>query len=196
MSLDAARLVLQLALGVVFLVSTAGKLRSPAAFLRGVAEYEILPRPLALALGVALIPAEAFLAVAYLTGWAVAVAPPLTVVLLLVFAAAVAITLRRRRDVLCHCYGSFGSERVSLRSLAQLGLLLAAALAVWSGPGGGAGPGRVLHGPGEITLALAWALGGILVALWVLRADELVALARGDRCSSCSKPADTTESAT
>ena len=54
----------------------------------------------------------------------------------------------------------------------------------------------MLHGPGEITLALAWALGGILVALWVLRADELVALARGDRCSSCSKPADTTESAT
>jgi len=192
MRLDAARLVLQLALGGVFLVSSAGKARSPLAFLRGVAEYEILPVPVAYAFGAVLIPAEAFLALALLIGLAVGVALPLAVVLLLVFGAAVAINLRRHRDMRCHCYGSLGEDRLSARSLVQLAILIGAALFVWSGGGGSV---RVLASPGDALVALAWALACLVAGLWLLHADELVRLFR-KVCKTCSRRPGTVRSLT
>ena len=50
--------------------------------------------------------------------------PALGVMLVLVFTLAVTITLVHNRDVACHCFGSLAEERVSGRSLVQLGLLL------------------------------------------------------------------------
>jgi uncharacterized membrane protein YphA (DoxX/SURF4 family) len=41
-------LVLRLTLGLIFLVSAITKLRHPAAFVRGVLEYRVLPHPLAM----------------------------------------------------------------------------------------------------------------------------------------------------
>ena len=38
-------LVVQLALGTVFVLSAAGKLRDPKSFARGVVDYRILPPP-------------------------------------------------------------------------------------------------------------------------------------------------------
>lgn len=183
MRLEAAQLVLQLALGGIFFVSSAGKARRPLAFLRGVAEYEILPVPLAYAFGAVLIPAEAFVALALLIGWAVGLALPLAMVLLLVFGAAVSINLRRHRDMLCHCYGTLGEERLSARSLVQLAVLIGAALFVWSGGGGSF---RVLASPGDALVALAWALACLVAGLWLLHADELVRLIR-KVCKTCSR---------
>jgi len=181
MSLDGARLVLQLALGGVFLVSSAGKLRHPTAFLRGVAEYEILPTPLAYAFGAALIPAELFVAVALLSGFAVGIALPLATALLLVFGVAVAINLRRERDLLCHCFGSLGGERLSARSLVQLSLMVGVGLFVWSGGGGSV---RALAGPDDAIAAATLALGCLLAGLWLLHADEVVRLYRR-ACRTC-----------
>ena len=187
MNVDAARLIAQLALGGVFLASTVGKLRSPAAFVRGVAEYGILPAPLAHALGILLIPVEAFLALAYLGGWQLTAALPLGVAALLVFALAVAITLVRNRDIRCHCFGSLADQRVSGRSLAQLALLVAVALFVWSGGGASGWP---MAESTDAVLALTWALLLLLASVWLLRADEVVQLFRRRRCKTCSRPPD------
>lgn len=183
MTLVAARLVLQLALGGVFLVSSVGKAGRPVAFLRGVADYEILPVPVAYAFGAVLIPAEAFVALALLSGLAVGVALPLATLLLLIFGTAVAINLRRHRDMLCHCYGSLGGDRLSERSLAQLALLIGAGLFVWSGGGGSIS--RVAT-PEDALAALALALACLVLGLWLLHADEVVHLFR-KVCKTCSR---------
>ena len=189
MSVDAVRLVVQLALGLVFLLSTAGKLRHPAAFVRGVAEFEILPVYLAYAFGGLLIPAEAFLAAAHLTGWGLSVAVPLGVALLLTFLTAVGINLQRNRDLLCHCFDSLGGERVSVRSVVQLLLLLGGELFLLASEAGRGG-GSVLRGRNLEELALAgfWAAFCLLSGLWLLRADEVYALFRPYRCKTCSEP--------
>ena len=192
MNLDAARLVLQLALGGVFLVSSLGKALRPMASLRGVAEYELLPVPLAYAFGAVLIPAEAFVAVALLGGFALGVALPLATGLLLLFAAAVAINVRRHRDMLCHCFGSLGGERLSNRSLVQLALLIGAGLFVWSGGGGRVRP---LASPEDALVALGLALACLLAGLWLLHADEVVHLFRKD-CKTCSRRPGTVRSLT
>ena len=190
MTLDAARLVLQVALGGVFLVSSVGKARRPMAFLRGVAEYEILPVPLAYAFGALLIPAEAFVALALLSGLAVGVALPLATLLLLIFGMAVAINLRRHRDMLCHCYGSLGGDRLSERSLVQLALLIGAGLFVWSGGGGSI---RLVATPEDGLAALALAVACLVVGLWLLHADEVVRLFR-KVCNTCSRRPGTVRS--
>jgi Methylamine utilisation protein MauE len=181
MRLEAVRLVAQLALGLVFLLSTLGKLRRPAAFLRGVAEYEILPAPLAYIFGAVLIPVEAFLAAAHLTGRGLGGAVPLGIAVLLAFATAVAVNLRRNRDLLCHCFDSLGGERISARSLAQLGLLLAAEVLLL------AGPAHRPAGLGDLALAGVWAVFCLLAGLWLLRADEVFQLFRRYRCKTCSQ---------
>src|SRR5574341_319866 len=61
-------LALQFSLGIVFLLSALPKLREPLAFVGGVVEYKILPAQVARVFALALIPLEAFLAVAFLTG--------------------------------------------------------------------------------------------------------------------------------
>jgi len=187
MRLEAIRLVLQLALGGVFLVSSLGKARRPMAFLSGVAEYRILPIPLSYAFGAVLIPAEAFVALALLSGVVVAVALPLATGLLLVFGAAVAINLRRHRDMLCHCYGNLGRERLTARSLVQLALLIAVALFVWSGGGESV---RLLAAPGDALVAAGSALACLMAGLWLLHADEVVRLYRAG-CKSCTRPRGT-----
>ena len=192
MSVAAAGLVVQLALGLVFLLSTVGKLRRPAAFLEGVAEYEVLPRPLALAFGALVIPAEAFLAVAHLTGWGLSVAVPVGCALLLAFALAVGVNLTRRRDLLCHCFGSQGGERISLRSAAQLLLLFGGEVFLLTTvvrPGGPTGlvyPERVASLE-QLALAAAWAVFCLLAGLWLLRADQVYQLFRAYRCKTCSE---------
>ena len=192
MNLEAARLVLQLALGGVFLVSSLGKALRPMASLRGVAEYELLPVPLAYAFGAVLIPAEAFAAVALLGGFALGVALPLATGLLLLFAAAVAINLRRHRDMLCHCFGSLGGERLSARSLVQLALLIGMALAVWSGGGQAV---RLLASPDDVVAAGAAALACLMAGLWLLHADEVVRLYRKG-CKTCTRRSGTAGSRT
>jgi hypothetical protein len=190
MSLEAARLVAQLALGVVFLAAAAGKLRRPAAFLEGVAEYEILPRPLAYAFGVVVIPVEVFLAVSHLTGWALGLAMPLALFLLLSFAAAVGINLRRDRDLLCHCFDSVHGERISQRSLFQLLLLVAVEAFVlgdfaWPDLHRTVYQGQVATLP-ELALALPWVVFVLVAARWSSRADDVVAMFRVHRCASCT----------
>ena len=178
-------LVLQLLLGLVFAISTLGKLRRPAAFIRGVEDYEILPRVLAPIAGALLIPVEAFLAVSHLTGWALGAAAPLGLVTLGVFLTAVSVNLARRRDLLCHCFDSAYGERISMRSVVQLVLLLVAEAGVAGWAVRGSLTDRVASGA-DLLHALLWAVFVLLVGLWLLRADEMVRLVRRHRCKTCS----------
>ncbi len=100
---DEARLVVQLALGVVFLLSDTAKLRNPMTF----------------AFGLLLMPGEVFLALSHLTGWLIVVGVPLAMVTLVSFAVAVGVNLLRRREVPCYCFGD-GRETISGRSLTRL----------------------------------------------------------------------------
>ena len=182
--LDSVAHALQLSLGVVFLFAALSKLGEPNAFVRTVADYRLVPGTAARVLAPALIAVECFLGVALLTGLAVGIALPLTIVTLLAFSAAVAVNLRRGRRVPCGCFGH-ASERVSTRTLVRLLLLLLASLALLLRllAGGSrivvvellaAGPpglGRVL-GTGGLAAFL------ILMTMWLMTLPELVSMLR------------------
>lgn len=191
--IDQARLVVELALGLVFLASAAGKLRDPAAFARGVVSYELLPRGLALAAGYVLIPFEALLAVAHLTGWQLRPGALLGLLTLLGFAAGVAVNLKRGRGLPCFCFSARGGELLSARTLARLGLMIAGETlvltdaALWNGPASAAlFPGRLAAGS-DLVHALLLAVATLCAAFWLLSAPDLVYMVRG--CAACARDA-------
>jgi len=203
---DETRLVSQLAIGVVFLLSASGKLWHPVGFARGVADYRILPESLAFVVGLLLIPVELFLAVSHLSGWLLAFAVPLGLAMLACFAIAVAVNLKRDRVLPCHCFGGAGGETVSGRTLARLLLLIACELFVLADPAlFGAGrlvyPGRVAS-ISEFELALFWATFILVAGSWLLSAPDVSALLRP--CRTCgaqaggpaSRPAQTSPEST
>lgn len=120
-------LAFRFSLGIVFLLSAVPKMRRPSAFAQRVVAYEVLPARFAMIFALALIPAEAFLAFAFLIGWAVNVALLLAVATLLTFLLAVEVNLLRNRRISCGCFGG-ESEQISPRTLGRLVLLLSVAL--------------------------------------------------------------------
>lgn len=170
---------LQLAVGCVFVLSVLPKLRRPAAFVRTVEGYELLPRLLAPAAAGAVIAVEAALAFCLITGWLLAIALPVAAVTLIGFGVAAAINLRRGRDVVCGCFGS-PTERVSGRSVARV-LLLLGAVAI-AGIFGGVSVGE-LAGEDD-ALAYVVNMAGVaasllLASMWLLTLPELRTVLRG-----------------
>lgn len=117
--------VLQLSLGVVFLLAAIPKLLRPRGFAFTVAGYRLLPRVAALALAPVVIAIESFVALSLLTGRLTAIALPLAMASLVTFSVAVAINLGRGRRGPCGCFGNQG-EQISSRSLARLSVLMIA----------------------------------------------------------------------
>lgn len=176
---------IQLGLGIVFLAAAVPKLRHPAAFAATVAGYRLAPRRLAPAIAVVLIVIEAFLAFAFLTGWAMTVALPLAAVALSSFAAAVAVNLRRGRRVPCGCFGD-PKERISGRSLARLGALLGALVVLVALAGVTEAQTLTLTSvldEGTDGLEYLIAIGGVagflvLAGMWLLSLPELASVLR------------------
>lgn len=183
---EETRMAVQLAVGLVFLVSTLGKARNPRAFFRGIADYEILPPALSSVAGTLVILVEAFLAFSHLTSKWITVALPVAVVTLTAFLAAVAVNLKRHRDLPCFCFGE-GDERVSGRSVAQLLLLIGAELLLLVSPRLGA-PVWSAVGAADLALALVWALLLLTAARWLLSLPDLLYLVKQYRCKACSQP--------
>lgn len=183
----------QLALGLVFLASTVGKLRAPSAFARGVASYDVLPRALAVPAGYALIPLEAWLAFAHLTGLGLRYGALLGALTLCAFAAGVAVNLRRGRGLPCFCFSARGGELLSARTLARLGLLLAGECLLLADPAlWGAAPSLVLFpgrlaSAGELAYALLLAAGTLSLGFWVLSLPDLIYMVKG--CEACARDA-------
>ena len=182
------RLVMQLALGLVFLLSAAGKLRDPAGFARGVVDYRILPASLAYPLGFLILGIEGWLAIAHLTGWLLAAAVRVGFGTLASFAVAVGVNLARGRALPCYCFSGHGGETISGRTLARLLLLLSgeAHLLAHSNlltTSQLAYTGRSVSF-GDLALALFWATFLLVVGSWVLNFPDLVGMLRP--CKACA----------
>jgi hypothetical protein len=178
----------QLSLGIVFLLSAIPKLRHPLAFARDVAAYDILPAKLSYPLAFALIPLEALMAFAFLTGWLMDVALPLAAFVLVTFLIAVGINLRRGRTIPCGCFGDT-SEVISARTAVRLLLLLfaIALLVVIRGTGVAAVTGiglAFVQASTDMSVILYllqsifFAVFLVLLTTWILNLPELIYLAR------------------
>lgn len=181
-----ALLVVQLALGIVFLLSATAKARDPQSFARGVMDYEILPRSLAYCIGLVLPLLEAFLSASYLTGWRLDLTVPLGLVMLLSFVLAVGVNLGRGRVLPCYCFssGAHGGEMISGRTFARLLLLLSGGvfLLVEGSPVTKSHPAIYSWQVGsllEFSLALFWAMVALLTGSWLLSFTDLLYLMRG-----------------
>ncbi len=165
-----------IALGLVSLRSFLGKIRDIPGFLQGVRAYRLLPAPLAMAYGLAVLPAEGAVAACLLTGWHRPLASALLLLLLLSFAIGVIGARRQRLDIACHCFGGDETERVSQHTLVRLGLLLllgvlvfGAQLADGVSPVYAPMPGWLSYG-----VRMLGAIYLLVIGTWLLAAPGLV----------------------
>lgn len=147
----AVTLTLAWLLAAIFGAAAVAKLRAPDVFAGVVANYRLLPaalvRPAALALPVV----ELAAALGLLVPASRPAAGAVVAALLLAFAAAMAINLRRGRDEIdCGCFVSLLRQRISWALVARNLLLAACALVLAAG---GGGTGRAL-------VALDWVTVG------------------------------------
>ena len=187
LTIDKTRLVVQLAIGLVFLLSAPGKLLNPRGFARGVSEYQVLPESLGYRVGLFLIPLEVFLAVSHLSGWLLAFAVPLGLAMLASFATAVAVNLKRGRVLPCYCFGGHGGETISGHTLGRLLLLFASELLLLADPSLFMAsqviyPDRIASLLG-FGLALFWAMFLLVAGFWLLSATDVIELL--SPCRTC-----------
>lgn len=123
----ALQLALRAALALLMAAAASHKLRDLARFRATLAGYEILPLAAASTVAPAVATLEATLAVALLAGFATGLAGAATSLLMLVYAAAISINVRRgRMDIDCGCMGP--ASRVALSpALVIRNLVLASA---------------------------------------------------------------------
>jgi Methylamine utilisation protein MauE len=115
-------LIVQLAIGIVFLFSSGGKLWDYRRFTQGVAAYQIVPPSWANSSSLLIIAIETFLAAAHLTGFLMGVALLVGLGVLGIFGIAVSVNLKRGRVLPCYCFGVSDST-ISQVTLIRLGLL-------------------------------------------------------------------------
>lgn len=137
-------LVSRLVVGLVFLVAGATKLRDPLGFRAAVANYRILPEALVSPVARALPVLEVVVGVMLLLGVLIVPVAVVAALVLVAFAGAIWVNVRRERTIGCGC-GFAGRQQVSRRLVARNGVLAAAALAaaawpsaalaLWPGPG-------------------------------------------------------------
>ncbi len=168
------RLVVQLALGIVFLLSSAGKLQDRGRFARGLAAYRILPGSWANPASLLVIALESLLAVAHLTGYLLGIAVPVGLGLLGSFGVAVGVNLKRGRALPCYCFGRSG-DTISSATLARLVLMA-------SGEAFLLGAHRPIYTPQlalpDLAFALFWAAVTLLTGLWLFALRDLGRLLR------------------
>jgi uncharacterized membrane protein YphA (DoxX/SURF4 family) len=172
-------LVLQLTIGVVFLLSAIGKLRDPSGFAQGLAEYELVPRRLSYSAALILTASEALLALSHLTGWMLQLAAPLGICLLVCFALAVGANLRRGRILPCYCFGGRGKEYISGATLARLIMLISAEASLTALINSSVRPKlQALHirEARELGFTLLWVAVLFIVATWSLSIRTLWSL--------------------
>jgi hypothetical protein len=118
-------LALELAVGLVFLLSVCTKAARPAQFFDALAEYGIEHALAAVPVGIALIVLEAMVAFTHLSGWMLHLGMAIALCLLGIFAAAVCFALASGRTVACLCFGPRSGETASAGTLTRVLLLLA-----------------------------------------------------------------------
>lgn len=134
LALNALSLSIAMLMGLVFLAAAVGKMRSWPEFHGVVANYRLLPEWLIVPVAYALPPVESALGLALLLHLQAPLPQLLAIGLLLIFAAAMAINLRRgRRDIDCGCFQSTLRQRLS-GTLVVRNLVMAAFLGMTVSP--------------------------------------------------------------
>jgi uncharacterized membrane protein YphA (DoxX/SURF4 family) len=158
LSLDLVVLLVRIALAAVFALAAAGKLADPARTRLTLAEFGVPGRLTpagAIALPATELAAAALLVPAVTARWGALLA----LVLLLLFACAVAHSLRQGRRPACNCFGALHSAPVGPATLVRnLGLAALAGFVAAAGPGEGLGA----LDRGTVLTVLA-ALGAVLL---------------------------------
>jgi len=165
-------LTIRTLVSLVFLGAAYGKLRHWAAFQGVVANYRLLPQAMVAPAACLIAPAELLLGTALLSSLGFPWAELGAAVLLLLFALAMGINLRRgRRHIDCGCFQSALKQTLSW-TLVMRNVVLASLLGVASLPGAASLPGVALHlgvaphssgSPGDLlTLVNGYLAGAVL----------------------------------
>ncbi|MFL5910183.1 MAG: MauE/DoxX family redox-associated membrane protein [Gaiellaceae bacterium] len=125
---QAVAAALQMALCGAFVASLLPKLRRPKQFVTTVEGFDVVPRQAAPVTAWLVIAGEMTLVLTFASGRAIPVGILVGACLLIAFAVATVINLRRGREIDCGCFGS-SSEKISGRSLVRLGAFAAALVA-------------------------------------------------------------------
>jgi hypothetical protein len=123
---------LELAVGAVFLFAALSKLREPRSFIAVVRAFALVPRPAAPLVAVFLISVELALSIALVVSVFQTAALVATGAVILLFGTAVAVNLKRGRQISCGCLGGL-DEQISSQTIWRLALLFfatSAALAI------------------------------------------------------------------
>lgn len=175
-------LVIQLAIGLTFLLSVKGKLMDPRGFARGVIEYRVLPDRVSYLAGLLLIPTEMLIAATHLTGWLLSFGVLVGVVVLACFTAGVAMNLKRGRLLPCYCFGNAQGSMISGRALARLILLMVGELLLLTSFALSAANNSVsldqVRDASELGFALLSAVFLLILSNWLLDAADVVKLLR------------------
>ena len=124
-------LIVQLAVGIVFLRSFFGKLTSIKSFVHGIREFELVPNTLLYPAGIFICGLEGAIGASHLSGWQLHIALPASVLILFVFLFVVSSALFHNKSVNCLCYDNDDSEKISLRTILRLAILICAEVFLW-----------------------------------------------------------------
>jgi uncharacterized membrane protein YphA (DoxX/SURF4 family) len=123
---ESSYLVLQIALSILYLLSSWTKATNIQRFASGVMKYGILSARFSVLWAWIVMVLELVLGAAHCTGYFMSVAAPMGVLLLSIF--LVAISLNYNKDIACHCFGD--SETISSRSVLRLVLIVGGEVAL------------------------------------------------------------------
>lgn len=166
---------IQVGLSLLFFLAAFPKLRRPQAFITTVRAYRLLPASVAPVVAITVGVSELSLATMFLFALYVPIALFASGVLILLFAVAIGINLRRNNQIPCGCFG--GNEAISDRSLLRLLVLgTAVALVAVVGPSNVHLSIVVTNGAAGIRfLAAAFSVAGslVLAGAWLLSFREV-----------------------
>lgn len=163
-------------LALLFALSAWGKLRDRAVFAATVADYRLVPEPLAGPISTAIPFAEAVVALALLLEGTRVTAAAWAAGLILLFSFAVFVNLLRgRTHIDCGCFSAAFRQRIGWDLLARNAVLLA--VAAWAGLA--PAPSRDLHWLDVVTMAAGAGAIVLLFGAWgALRKSAEVAAQR------------------
>jgi uncharacterized membrane protein YphA (DoxX/SURF4 family) len=143
---------LRLLVGGVWIVAGLLKLPDPAASVRAVRAYQLLPEAIVPAVGYALPIIEVLVGVSLVIGLLVRIGAVLSGVLFLAFIVGISAAWARGLQIDCGCFGGGGydanaTEKYPWEIARDLGLLFASAWLVWRPRSPWALDNRLLYGP-------------------------------------------------
>jgi hypothetical protein len=161
----------RICVGLVFLVAAIQKSRHWKILFGVIANYRLLPRPLVTPVAALLPPLEAIVGLLLLSAQFMPWAEFAAIALLALFAAAMAINLRRgRADIDCGCGQSFLKQTLSWTLVARNAGLAALLL-----------PSLAIRGPASMSAILTGVGAGLAFFLLYLLLNTLCALPRPER---------------